>query len=85
MSKPATKKKGQVVPKWLVKSLEKKAQHLVKFGCDVKIYRGAKKVVAISEGCIFYIPYIEHVLKKKNQVRVKGFHVSGVHVILFNK
>lgn len=74
--------KGQIVPKWLVKSKEKKAQHVVKFGCDVSICRGSKTIEVLSnEGSVFYIPHVTHVLKKKNKKTVKGFIVSGVTVV----
>ncbi len=79
------KRKGQVVPKFLVKSIEKKAQHLIVFGCDVDICRSKKTVKALSDGCIFYIPNTKHVLRKKNQVRVKGFLLNGLIIEGFNK
>ena len=70
------KKKGQIVPRWLVKSVERKAQHLVKFGCDVQITGG--KIKPLSYGPIIDIPHVTHVLKKKNQVRVKGFEAKNL-------
>lgn len=75
------KRKGQIVPKCFVKSIEKKAQHIVTFGCDVEICRASRTVKALTNGSIFYIPYTHHVLKKKSQVTVKGFSVEGVSVI----
>ena len=78
------KRKGQIVPKWLVKSLEKKAQHVIKFGCDVEICRGSKVVRALSEGCVFHVKHVNHVLKKKNQVRVKGFDIRIVSIVGYN-
>ena len=43
------KRKGQIFPKYLCRSIEKKAQHLVKFGCDVEIT--GKKIEMLSSGC----------------------------------
>ena len=74
------KRKGQIVPKCFIKSIEKKAQHIIVFGCDVEICRASKTVRALTDGCIFYVPATTHVLKKKNQVTVKGFSVDGVSV-----
>lgn len=79
------KRKGQIVPKCLIKSVEKKAQHLVVFGCDVEICRSKKTVKALSEGCILYIPSVNHVLKKRNQVSVKGFLWEGLVITGFKK
>lgn len=65
------KRKGQIVPRYLVKSVERKAQHLVKFGCDVEIT--GKKIKALSDGYVILIPDVSHVLIKRNRVKVKGF------------
>lgn len=73
-----TKRKGQIVPRWLVKSVEKKAQHLITFGADVEICRGKKSVKVLSEGCAFYIPCKKYVLEKKTRRRVKGFTFHDV-------
>ena len=78
------KRKGQIVPKCFVKSIEKKAQHIIVFGCDVEICRASKTVKALTDGCIFYVPITTHVLKKKNQVTIKGFSVSEVSVTGYN-
>ena len=75
------KRKGQIVPKCFIKSIEKKAQHIIFFGCDVEICRASKTVKALTDGCIFYAPATTHVLKKKNKVTVKGFLVGEVNVI----
>lgn len=64
------KKKGQIVPKYLVTSVEKKAQHVIKFGCDVKI--NGREITAKSEGYIIHTPNVTHVLKKKRQKTFKG-------------
>jgi len=69
------KKKGQIVPRYLCKSIERKAQHLVKFGTDVEII--GKSVRLLSDGCAIHIPSTTHVLKKKRQRTVKGFAFSG--------
>lgn len=76
------KRKGQIVPRWLVKSKEKKAQHVVKFRCDVSICRGSRTIKVLSnEGSIFNIPYVTHVLKNKNKRIVKGFIISDITVV----
>ena len=74
------KRKGQIVPKCFIKSIEKKAQHIIVFGCDVGICMASKTLKALTGGCIFYIPNLTHVLKKKNQVTVKGFSIGKVGV-----
>lgn len=70
------KKKGQIVPKYLVASVEKKAQHVIKFGCDVEIK--GRKITAKSDGYIIYIPNVTHVLKKKRQITFKGAVVDNL-------
>lgn len=69
------KKKGSIVPRYIIKAYEKKSQHLVKFGCDVKIE--GNKVTALSEGDMFVIPsdtYCNLRKKKGSQKRkVKGY------------
>lgn len=72
------KRKGQIVPRYLVKSVERKAQHLVKFGCDVEIT--GKKIKALSVGCVILIPDVSHVLIKRNKVSVKGFIIDGLTI-----
>jgi len=72
------KKKGQIVPKYLCRSVEKKAQHLVKFGADVEVT--GKTIKLLSEGCAIVIPYCQHVLKKKRQRTVKGFVMVGITI-----
>ena len=74
------KRKGQIVPRYLVKSVERKAQHLVKFGCDVEIT--GKKIKALSDGCVILIPDVRHVLIKRNKVSVKGFILDGLTIEL---
>jgi len=72
------KKKGSIVPRYLCESIERKAQHLVKFGCDVEIV--GRTVTAKSNGNVIVIPWQKHVLKKKRQRTVKGFKMKGVSV-----
>lgn len=73
------KKKGQIVPKYLVTSVEKKAQHVIKFGCDVEIT--GRKITAKSDGHIIYIPNVTHVLKKKRQRTFKGAVIDNLTFI----
>lgn len=72
------KRKGQIVPKYLCRSIEKKAQHLVKFGADVEIT--GRTIKLLSKGCAIRVPSITHVLKKKRQKTVKGFICHDIHV-----
>lgn len=65
------KKKGSIVPKNLVRSIEKKAQHLVKFGCDCEVIND--RVYPITDGNVFVIPSTTHVRIKKGKRKVKGF------------
>jgi len=73
------KRKGQIVPRNLCKSVEKKAQHLVKFGADVEIK--GKEVKLLSDGCFLVIHGCKHVLKKKRQRTVKGFIFRDIVII----
>jgi hypothetical protein len=73
------KRKGQIVPKYLCRSIEKKAQHLVKFGADVEIT--GKTIKMLTDGYAICIPDVKHVLKKKNQRTVKGFVCEGLTLI----
>jgi len=73
------KRKGQIVPKYLVKSVEKKAQHLVKFGCDVEI--SGMTVTAINGGVGIIIPDVKYCNTKKNKRRVKGFEFGVIKFI----
>lgn len=68
------KKKGQIVPKRFVKAIEKKSQHIVKFGCDVEIV--GNTIYMLSDGCAIHIPYVKYCNAKKNKRIVKGFVVS---------
>lgn len=66
------KRKGQIVPKYLFESKEKKARHLVTFGCDVQIT--GRKISALSPGpCIISVREDEHIFNNKRKIRVKGF------------
>mgnify|MGYP000285768532 FL=1 len=46
-------KKGQCVPRWLVRVERKKLQHRLKFGCDVELIGNC--VLMLNEGSCFYI------------------------------
>tara|TARA_R110002020_G_scaffold471194_1_gene698038 strand:+ start:395 stop:709 length:315 start_codon:yes stop_codon:yes gene_type:complete len=72
------KRKGQIVPKSIIRAVEKKSQHLLKFGCDCEVINN--KVYPLQDGFIFTIPDIKHVLKKKNQRTVKGFDCKAVSI-----
>ena len=72
-------KKGQIVPRYLVESVEPKAKHLVKFGADVEVY--GKTIKVLSDGCAIIIPCVTHVLKKKRQRTVKDFKFVGINII----
>lgn len=72
------KKKGQIVPRYLCKSIEKKAQHLVKFGADVEVT--GRTIKLLSDGYAIHIPAVTHVSKKKQQKTVKGFECGGVNI-----
>lgn len=76
------KRKGQIVPKYLVESVEKKAQHLIKFGADVRIE--GRKITALGGGTCIEVPSTTHVLKKKRQRRVKGFDIYDICFVGFD-
>lgn len=72
------KKKGSIVPKRFVRAIEKKSQHLVKFGCDVEIV-GINEIIALTDGDIICVPNNKYVNTRKNKKTVKGFSFSNVH------
>jgi hypothetical protein len=65
------KKKGSIVPKRFLRAIEKKSQHLAKFGCDVEII--GNTIYPITEGSAICIPSIKYCNTKKNKRLVKGF------------
>ena len=74
-------KKGSIVPRQLVESVEPKARHLVKFGVDVEVL--GKNIKMLSAGHAILIPSTTHVLKKKRQRTVKGLKLVGITVTGF--
>lgn len=70
------KRKGQIVPKYLVKAFEKKAQHLIKFGCDVEII--GRTVKSINGGVGMILPDVKYCNLNKNKRLVKGFLFNGI-------
>lgn len=76
------KKKGQIVSKYLVKAVEKKSQHLVKFGCDVEIK--GRTVTALNGGIAIIIPEAKYCNMKKNKRLVKGFNFSSIEFVGFD-
>jgi hypothetical protein len=65
------KKKGSIVPKRFLRAIEKRSQHLAKFGCDVEII--GNTIYPITEGSAICIPSIKYCNTKKNKRLVKGF------------
>jgi len=76
------KRKGQIVPKNLVKAVEKKSQHLVKFGCDVSIT--GKTITALNGGTVIVVPEARYCNLKKNKRTVKGFNFEGLTFVGFD-
>lgn len=74
------KKKGQIVPKWIVRAIEKKSQHVIKFGCDVRIDVSRRHITQLSHGSIIVIPYVTHVLKKKSKKTWKGAEIKDLNM-----
>ena len=63
-------KKGQCVPRWLVRVERKKFQHRIKFGCDVELI--GKRVLMLNEGSGFYIANTKNV-----KVFMTGITIDG--------
>lgn len=59
------KKKGSIIPKRFMASVEKKGQHVLKFGCDIKIV--GNTIYPLTQGCVFVVPYAKYVNLKKNK------------------
>jgi hypothetical protein len=72
------KKKGQIVPRYLVTCGEPKSRHLVTFGADVMLE--GRKITMLTEGSAIVIPHMTHVQKKKRQRTVKGFVIKDITV-----
>lgn len=71
-------KKGQIVPRFLVKCSDRKAQHLVKFGCDVEVY--GKTIEAITYGSVFELPCtLRRKMKNGTKKRV-AFNFIGLYI-----
>lgn len=76
-------KKGNIVPRWCgVKTQDRKAQHCITFGCDVRIEidRGHIVMHMLSEGaCIKGRGWITRPMKngtfKKTPITIKGVHI----------
>lgn len=75
------KRKGQIVPKFICKSIEKKAQHIIKFGTDVEII--GRTIKMLSDGKLIEIPAVKYVLKKKNKKIFKGFIINNIFIVNF--
>lgn len=71
------KRKGSIVPKRFIRAIEKKSQHLVKFGCDVELV-GIGEIVALTDGDIICVPKNKYVNMNKNKKTVKGFDFSSI-------
>lgn len=63
-------KKGQCVPRWLVRVDRKKFQHKLKFGCDVELV--GKCVFMLTEGSGFFIENAKGIRINLNGIRVDG-------------
>ena len=72
------KRKGSIAPKRLIKSIEKKAQHLVAFGCDCQVINN--NIYPLEDGNVFIVSGKSHVLKKKRQKTVKGFDFQKINI-----
>lgn len=72
------KRKGQIIPKSICRSIEKKAQHLLVFNCDVNVINGVVTPLAGNEleTCIIY-PKQKYVLKRKQNRTFKGINFIG--------
>lgn len=75
------KRKGQIVPRWLVKS-KNKFSHTVRFGCDVEIC--GRKIKALSEGSVIELTKAYVGGKNKPKCYVKGVVIDDLHVIVFS-
>jgi hypothetical protein len=74
-------KKGQIVPRFLIRCKNRKTQHLWKFGADVEII--GRKIIAKSEGEVIVRERC-YIGGKKGKPRIydratpKGIHIQGV-------
>lgn len=62
------KRKGQIVPRRFVESIDKKSSHLVKFGCDVQII-GNKITSLNGDGPVIIVPSKNMFSRKKDKER----------------
>lgn len=61
------KKKGSIVPSWLIRMVEKKSQHQLKFGCDVCIDGYTIQATPNFNGCVIYDPSRRYCNLKQNK------------------
>ncbi|QZI90345.1 hypothetical protein MYOV003v1_p0021 [Vibrio phage 207E48.1] len=60
-------KKGSIVPKYLMRTIDKKQQHVLKFGCDVLVEN--RRLTPQTEGSIFVVPYVTHTTHRRRGCR----------------
>lgn len=76
------KRKGQIIPKRIIKATNKKYQHLFKFGCDVEIV--GKNVTSLDGGVALIYPNQKTVKRPSKITPVTGMQFgSGVVFIGF--
>ncbi|CAL9995021.1 hypothetical protein VPHK469_0184 [Vibrio phage K469] len=77
-------KKGHIIPRYLIRAREPKSQHLLKFGCDVRVE--GQNIYPISSGNVIVITGTTHVggrgRKKRHKRirRVKGYDFQRMEV-----
>ena len=76
-------KAGQIVPRWLIKASDRKAQHYIKFGCDVEVYSD-HKVVATGPGSVFMIRDIYRTMKNGSRKRAHAI-LSYIRVVGYSQ
>ncbi|CAH9016643.1 conserved hypothetical protein [Vibrio phage 150E35-1] len=64
---PKLYKNGSIVPKYLMRTVVSKQQHVLKFGCDVMVE--GRKITPVTAGSIFLVPYVETTRHKRKSCR----------------
>lgn len=71
--------KGKIIPRSLIKTKHRKAQHNLKFGCDVDVI--GKKIIALTDGYIFDIPLVVFAVRKNGTKQKSHTHIEGLDIV----
>ena len=75
-------KAGHIVPRWCnVKTTDRKAQHNIKFGCDVNVTPmpdGRVRVEALTSGALIYLPRYASRKMRNKTIKKSKYYITDV-------